>query len=81
MYSAKEISDKRESRVVFHATAFLTTYEIYSLAGLVQYFKNEKKIITEREKKSRHRKRSDYENKLMKVRNYKQQFAKELIDG
>jgi hypothetical protein len=76
----KKFSDKKRSEVMFHATALLTTYEIYSFAGLIQYFKTEKKKITEREKKSRHRRRSDYENKVMKIKNYNR-FAQELIDN
>jgi hypothetical protein len=76
----KKFSDKKRSDIRFHATAFLTTFEIDSLAALIQYFKKEKKKVTEREKNSRHRKRSDFENKLMKVKNYNR-FARVLIDG
>jgi len=75
----KKFSDEKLSEIMFHATAFCSTLEISAFAGLIQYFKAEKKEIKKREEKSRHRRRSDYENRIMKVKNYNR-FAKELVD-
>ena len=41
----RKFTDKERSEIKFHATAFLTTYEIYSFAGLIQYFRTQKKEI------------------------------------
>jgi hypothetical protein len=77
----KKLSDKKLSDIKFHATSLLTTFEIYSFAGNIQYLKAQKNEIKKRENKKRHRRRSDYENKVMKVKDYKRQFAKKLVDG
>ena len=68
----RKFTDKERSDIKFHATAFLTTYEIYSFAGLKQYFKTQKMEI-----KNKVGRRSAFEKKIMEIESYNQ-FARKI---
>jgi hypothetical protein len=63
-------SDEKLSSIMFHATSLLTTFEIYSFAGLIQYFKAEKMKVKEKEGKEFEYLGSPFEEKIMAVKSY-----------
>jgi hypothetical protein len=66
----KKFSDEKRKEIRTEAITFLSTYQIYSFAGLIQYFKAEKMKVKEKEGKEFEYLGSPFEEKIMAVKSY-----------